>query len=309
MKLSAFALLLLLSAAAHATPNEIRDCPTCPVLVTVPGGSFAMGSPESEAGREPQEGPVHKVTIRSFALGKYDVTRAEWERFVADTDRAVEGGCSWATDSGPKPDPAASWRNLNFQQDDMHPVVCVSWRDAQDYVAWLSRKTGHGYRLPSEAEWEYAARGGTTTPFPWGAVATHEQANYGTETCCTGLASGRDAWFATSPVGSFAPNAFGLFDMHGNVMQWVQDCLHDYRDAKADGSAYEISAPLKADGTINPKLAGLDSCAFRMLRGGDWGDPPRMLRSAFRNFAPPRGSTIDKYRSGGAGFRVARSLD
>ena len=119
-------------------------------------------------------------------------------------------------------DPKTSWRKLGFAQNDDHPVVCVTWQDAQDYVHWLGQRTGHKYRLLSEAEWEYAARGGTTTAYPWGSSATHEYANYGAAECCSGVASGRDRWLQTSPVGSFPPNAFGLHDMHGNVLQWVQ---------------------------------------------------------------------------------------
>jgi len=267
-----------------------------------------MGSPESEAGRMPSEGPQRRVTVRSFAAGRFDVTRGQWATFVSATNRDTTAGCAWASASGSKPDPQASWRNLDFPQDDNHPVVCVTWNDAQDFVRWLSQRTGRGYRLLTEAEWEYAARAGTTTPHPWGSSASHEDANYGTEIGYAGLASGRDRWEKTSPGGAFPPNAFGLYDMHGNVLQWVQDCFSGYAGLATDGSAYETAVALKEPVPFGG-MVGTSSCAYRMLRGGDWGDPPRMIRSAFRNFAPPRGATIENYRSGGVGFRVARTLD
>ncbi len=304
--------LFAVAGAAQAAPKDaktFRDCPHCPEMVVIPAGSFILGTPDDEPGRDASEGPPIQVTIKSFAAGRYDVTRGEWAAFVADTHRPISGGCSWASDSGPAPDPERSWASVNFAQDDRHPVVCVTWQDAQDYVAWLSRKTGRTYRLLSEAEWEYAARAGTTTAFPWGATPDHDHANYGADDCCSGLTSGKDQWAATSPVGAFPPNAFGLYDMNGNVLQWVQDCLSAYADKPRDGSTYDIHKPLAADNPVSPKMAGLDACAFRMLRGGDWGDPPRMIRSGFRNYAPPKGSTLATYRSAGAGFRVALTLN
>jgi len=270
-----------------------------------------MGSPATEVGRGAEEGPTHEVTIPRFALARTDVTRAMWAAFVVATKRPTVGGCAWAGPMGPRPDPDKSWRSLDFEQGDDHPVVCVTWYDAQDYVRWLSERSGHAYRLPSEAEWEYAARGGTTSAFPWGEEATHDRANYGADTCCSGLASGPDRWIATSPVAAFPPNPFGLFDMHGNVLQWMQDCLSvDYAASRAaDGRAQEVSRPLPPSDFLLRGMAGSDSCAYRMLRGGDWGDPPAMIRSAFRNFGPPRGATLENYRSAGVGFRVARSID
>jgi len=199
--------------------QAIRDCPHCPEMVVVPAGRFTMGSPASEPERGDAEGPERQVNVRQFAAGKFDVTRGQWAAFVRATHRRTTGGCAWAGPSNGKLDPGLSWRKLGFVQDDTHPVVCLTWQDAQDYSQWLSTQTGHPYRLLSEAEWEYAARGGTATAYPWGATASHDHANYGADECCSGLASGRDQWEKTSPVGSFPPNAFGLHDMHGNVLQ------------------------------------------------------------------------------------------
>jgi formylglycine-generating enzyme required for sulfatase activity len=309
--LATIALVLLLAGCQHARdvkPREFRDCDDCPKLVVVPGGSFIMGAPadeprapwfapEKRASALDPEGPQHKVSIREFAIGEFPVTRAQWSAFAAATNRSINGGCEWS--GFPREDAAAiaaaSWRNLGFQQDDDHPAVCVSWNDAQDYVRWLSQRTGHTYRLPTEAEWEYAARAGSTTAYPWGATASHDHANYGSDECCKEFAEGRDQWLHTSPVGSFPPNAFGLFDMHGNAWQWVQDCYADsYAAAPTDGSAHDEP-----------------NCQRRVLRGGTWGDPPGLIRSATRNWAPPPPSRWNPewdYRSGGVGFRVARDL-
>ena len=280
-------------------------------MVAVPAGSFTMGSPADEPGRDGTEGPQRRVNIRQFAAGKFDVTRGEWAAFVAATNRSIAGGCAWAGPSNEKLDPQVSWRKLGFPQDDKHPVVCVTWQDAQDYVHWLSQRTGHKYRLLSEAEWEYAARGGTSTAYPWGPNSTHEHANYGAEKCCSGLAAGRDRWKETSPVGSFPPNGFGLYDTHGNVLQWVQDCFAaSYSGLPADGSAYEEAVVLKTAGPFPWfDMTGTNACSYRMVRGGDWGDTPSMIRSASRNFGPGPGVTLQNYRSGGLGFRVAKTLD
>jgi formylglycine-generating enzyme required for sulfatase activity len=292
--------------ARSPSARSFRDCDLCPEMVEIPEGSFLMGSPAHEQGRDETEGPQRRVSIRRFAAGEFDVTRGQWAGFVAATNRATTDGCFWTGRTGSKPDPRGSWRSLGFPQDDNHPVVCVTWSDAQAYAAWLSQRTGRPYRLLTEAEWEYAARAGTATPFPWGSTASHEDANYGSDDCCKGLASGRDRWEYTSPVGSFPANAFGLHDMQGNVLQWVQDCFALYKGLSTDGSAYETDVTLTSEVPF-PNMAGTSSCAYRIVRGGDWGDPPRMLRSAFRNFGPGPGSTLRDYRSGGVGFRVART--
>ena len=327
---AAAALLALAGCASTPIPHDtaapvqpavghpFRECTDCPEMVVVPAGRFVIGSPAEESGRDRSrtliEGPRRTVAIAAFALGTAPVTRGEWATFVAATGRPVRGGCAWSALEGNArrdgSNEAANWKNLGFPQDDDHPVVCVSWTDAQDYVAWLGRRTGHRYRLPSEAEWEYAARGGTTTAFPWGPDARRDRLNYGAERCCSGLAEGADRWAYTSPVGSFPSNAFGLRDMHGNAMQWVQDCLADsYAELPLDGTAYEKDVPLHLSDPAFARLEGQPSCGYRILRGGNWGDPSTMVRSAARNFGPPPGAALDRYGSAGGGFRVARTLD
>lgn len=292
----------------------LRDCAECPEMVVVPAGAFIMGSPASEPGRYDEEGPQRRVHIGQLAVGKFHVTRGQWASFVSAMNRGTSGGCTWSDLPGGnamEPNPSATWRNLGFAQDDAHPVVCVTWNDAQDYVRWLSKRTGHHYRLLTEAEWEYAARAGTSTAYPWGSSASHENANYGADMCCSGLASGRDQWTHTSPVGSFPPNAFGLHDMHGNVMQWVQDCFANsfsYAGLSTDGSAHEVAVTLRLSGDLS-SMSGTPSCSYHMLRGGDYNNPPAMIRSAARSFAPPPGAPLPDFRSAGVGFRVARALD
>ena len=302
------------STAVLERAATIRDCEYCPALVAIPTGTFFMGSPADEPGRYNEEGPLRSVHINRVAVGKLDVTRGQWAAFVSATGRNTVGGCTWSSLPGTaamEPNPRATWETLGFAQDDAHPVVCVTWDDAQDYARWLAGLTGHRYRLLTEAEWEYAARAGTVTPYPWGVSASHEHANYGATACCSGKASGLDKWVGTSPGGAFPPNKFGLYDMNGNVMQWVEDCFSpsfSYTGLPADGSAYKDVVTLKLSGDLE-SMSGTSSCAHHMLRGGDWGDPPASIRSAARSFAPPPGAPLQNYRSAGVGFRVARDLD
>lgn len=278
-------------ASAAKAPAHFKDCRDCPEMVVLPAGRFTMGSPDDEPGRKPDESPRTAITVRSFAIGRTDVTVAQWSRFVAATGHADGLGCAFT--ALPKAQAGtASWRNLGFKQTKHDPVVCVSWSEAQDYLRWLSAKTGHVYRLPTEAEWEYAARAGTTTVYPWGDQASHDLANYGTEECCTGLASGRDKWLNTSPVGAFPANAFGLSDMIGNAWQLTQDC---YRPTL-------IGRPADQSAIDEP------NCMYRVARGGTWGDFPALIRSAARNYAPPPGRNIPNYRSAGFGFRVVTDV-
>ena len=241
-------------------PGEIfRDCDQCPEMVVVPAGRFRMGDLSGDGVRD--ERPVHDVTVSPFAAGRYEVTFAEWDACVAG------GGCTHRpADSG--------WGRGT------RPVINVSWDDTQAYVRWLSRATGKPYRLLSEAEWEYVARAGSTTKYQWGDDVGTNKAN------CAGCGSQWDAK-STAPVGSFAANAFGLFDTAGNVWEWVVDCWHDsYQGAPNDGSAW----------------AG-GNCDGHVLRGGSWYDYPGIIRSAFR----VRYDTGNRNSSGG--FRVARTLD
>ena len=184
-----------------------RDCPACPEMVVIPAGTFQMGSPASEAGRDDDEGPRREVTLRSFAMGVTEVTFDEWDACVRG------GGCS-----GYRPDDQGWGRGSR-------PVINVSWGDVQAYVRWLSESTEAAYRLPSESEWEYAARAGTTTPFHTGSTISTDQANYNGNYTYGSGSRGRYRGRTTS-VGTFAPNAFGLYDVHGNVREWVEDCWH-----------------------------------------------------------------------------------
>jgi formylglycine-generating enzyme required for sulfatase activity len=255
-------------------------------MVMLPGGDFMTGSPQTEPGRFDDE-DLKRVNIPHLAVGKFPVTRAQWAFFVTATKRITppNAPCAYA------PTPHPSWRDPGFPQGRDHPVVCISWPDAVDYTRWLSKRTHHSYRLLTDPEWEYAARAGTTTAFPWGAIASHEFANYGEDNCCAPAIGGRDKWLFTSPVGSFPSNGFGLYDMHGNVFEWTATC--------AD-STEKLKMPPNARG-----------CSYRYARGGAYGERPQMMRSAAKNYAPPEGDsmTIETYRSAGFGLRVARDAD
>lgn len=281
--------LTLLGACDRGTPaREFDDCSGadwCPRMVTVPAGQFLSGSPSTEPGRFDDE-TQESVRLATFAVAKFPVTRAQWRAFASATHRPTPSApCAYALTANP------SWENPGFAQDDQHPVVCVSWGDAQDYSAWLSERTGHHYRLLRDVEWEYAARAGAVTAYPWGEVASHERANYGKDSCCGPAMQGRDRWDYTSPVGAFPANAFGLYDMNGNVTEWVQTC--------AD-SAEKLPIPKGARG-----------CSYRYARGGNFDEPPALMRSAAKNLAPPPNEplTIETYRSSAFGIRVARDVD
>jgi formylglycine-generating enzyme required for sulfatase activity len=284
-----------------------QDCPECPRMVVVPAGDFTMGSPASEAGRAFDEGPQRLVTIaQPFALGRNEVTVAEFRRFADETGYKTEAeregraqGCSgfiYADPVGGNPAPlgVTSWRSPGLAQADSHPVLCVSWNDARAYAQWLSKKTAKRYRLPSEAEWEYAARAGASAARHWGEdpVQACRYANvadqsrfqtwgFGQKHECT------DGHYFTAPAGGYLPNRFGLHDMLGNVWEWTEDCWNaSYAGAPSDGSAW---------------LAG--DCAQRVCRGGSWSTVPRFARSATRNK-----NTAD-HRDNLTGFRLARTLE
>ena len=290
--------------------KTFRDCAGCPEMVVIPAGTFQMGDPIVDREAVIQDGPQRKVSVHALAVGKFDVTRGDWAVFVNATSRPTADGCAYSFLPQDK-EAKASWKNLGFPQEDTHPVVCVTFRDAQDYVQWLSRRTGHKYRLPSEAEWEYVARAGTTTRFPWGSTASHEYVNYGGEDHSGyGVALGRDKWVGTSPVGSFPPNAFGLYDTNGNAMQWVEDCFSNfYAGAPTDGSAFKANVPVTGMTSYLSYMNGTDSCSYRLIRGGCYADSPGLIGSSSRNLAPAPGDTLETYRSSGLGIRVVRVLD
>jgi formylglycine-generating enzyme required for sulfatase activity len=256
--------------ALRPDPNQsFRECAPkqqdkdyCPDMVVVPAGSFMMGSPATEQGHTKPEEPLHQVTIaKPFAVSKYELTFDEWDTCVN------YGDCPQGVSDG------------GFGRV-QRPVIFVTWDDAQRYAAWLSKMTGKPYRLLTEAEYEYATRAGTQTAYPWGDDIGKNSAN------CTGCGSKWDAR-QTAPVGSFKPNAFGLYDMVGNVFEWVEDCAHNnYDGAPADGSAW---------------IEGGD-CKSRVDRGGAWNFAPDSLRSADRD------TSATGYRIDNLGFRVGRTL-
>lgn len=250
--------------------HSFKDCPVCPEMVVVPAGSFTMGSPESEEERLSVEGPPHEVTIpKPFAVGRFAVTFSEWDACVAD------GGCG-----GYRPE------DQGWSRGD-RPVINVNWNDAKAYVAWLSKKTGKAYRLLSEAEREYVARAGTETPFWWGSSITPDRANYDGNYTYVGGGQKGESRHKTLPVKSFEPNPWGLYQVHGNVYEWMEDCWNDnYSGAPADGSA---------------RTTG--DCNRRVLRGGSWDNYPWDLRAACRD-----GGGASGLRYYLVGFRLARKL-
>ena len=254
-------------AAATRPGRVFRDCTGCPEMVILPLGSFTMGSAAAEAGRAPTEGPQHRVAItHQIAVGKFEVTFDEWDLCVR------EGGC--------KENPGNSGWGKGKR-----PVINVSWNDAKQYAKWLADKTGKGYRLLSEAEWEFAARGGSAGAFSFGASISADQANYDAAFAYAGGATGTRLG-KTATVGSYKPNAYGLYDMHGNVAEWIEDCLNDtYAGAPNDGSAWTSG-----------------NCGQRLVRGGSWESNPSALRSASRAYFIPF------VRLNSVGLRVARPL-
>jgi formylglycine-generating enzyme required for sulfatase activity len=248
--------------------DSFRECNLCPEMVVMPSGKFIMGSPENEPDRRANEGPQQEVAFtRRFAVGRFSVTFEEWDTCEAD------GGCN-----GYKPSDQGWGRGRR-------PVIGVSWNDAKAYVTWLSAKTGKEYRLPSDAEREYFTRAGTSTPFWWGSPISPEQANYNGNFVYDGGPKGQYRG-KTVPVETFAPNPWGLFQVHGNVFEWVEDCFDVSRlEPPTDGSA----------------RTGIE-CTRRTLRGGSWYSGPAYLRSASRY-----GGLTDT-RNFSRGFRAVRTL-
>jgi formylglycine-generating enzyme required for sulfatase activity len=262
-----------LSRVALSTFRDtLADGGQGPLMVVMPAGKFLMGSPQDELARAYDEGPQHQVTIRAFALSQTEVTFEEYDRFSNDTNRM------------PLRDDAGWGRATR-------PVINVNWRDATAYAEWLSQQTGESYRLPTEAEWEYAARAGTTTPFYTGKCISVQQANFDDSKgdAYPGCPVSNQALQKTQPVGVFPANQFGLHDMQGNVYEWVQDCKHeDYSRAPTDGSAW-----LERGG---------GNCARRVARGGAWDSSVLPMRSAIRDWSYD-GAARDLL-----GFRLARDL-
>jgi formylglycine-generating enzyme required for sulfatase activity len=288
--------------AAHASPAPFRDCPSCPQLVRIPPGTFLMGSTEAEttqAAMKPeralQERPQHSVTIGyPFAIGRYEVTIAEFAVYARDTGFKTTPGCYGLLNRSFHLDAHATWDHPGWPVTARHPVVCVSPAEYDGYVAWLSKKTGHQYRLPSEAEWEYAARSGLSQMRVWkpddaagcklfNAGDAHFRAKYGdpwpTFACDDGYAD-------TSPVGSYPPNLHGMYDVFGNASEVVADCFHPNHDgAPTDGSA----------------RTGPAGCA-RVAKGGSPSGEPGFLRPALRVLVTP------DVHGTGIGLRVLREL-
>ncbi|MFC2954167.1 SUMF1/EgtB/PvdO family nonheme iron enzyme [Marinicaulis aureus] len=239
--------------AEPGQPSSFSDCENCPVMATLPGGAFMMGSPAGEPGRAGYEGPLHEVTVAPFAMSETEVTHEQWQACVDD------GGCGAYTPG-----------DAGFGREG-RPAIFISWRDANAYAKWLSAKTGKAYRLPTEAEWEYAARGGTSTAYWWGDRFDRSHVAMG----------------ATRPGAELAPNPFGLRGMLGNAAEWVEDCyVNNYAEAPVDGSAVKTG-----------------DCGRRVVRGGSWRDQqPAALRSANRS------RITQTVRDRAVGFRVALSL-
>lgn len=265
--------------------ESFQDCPDCPEMVAVPAGSYMMGSPENEEGRYANEGPLHKVTIaKPFAVGKFAITVEDYLACVnagaCKPPEWIEWGGAYNISSGADP----LYKRLGEALiGNRYPIIGVSWDDAKSYVNWLSNKTEKDYRLLSEAEFEYAARAGTATPFWWGLSISTSQANYnGTYTYAGSEKSEYRA--KPVPVDSFQPNPWGLYQVHGNVWTWIEDCWVDnYDDAPADGSARQTK-----------------DCTAHDMRGGSWDNVPNAVRAAIRSHFGEKSSHV--------GFRVARSF-
>jgi formylglycine-generating enzyme required for sulfatase activity len=281
--------------------DSFKDCDGCPEMVVVPAGAFTMGSPENEQGRFADESPQHVVTVaQPFAVGKFEVTVDQFTEFVKETAYDAGGKCLTLEEGKSAVRDGRTWRDPGYPQTGSHPVACVNWSDTKAYLGWLAKKTGKQYRLLTEAEWEYAARA-TTSPGSgsrytfgdddsamcrYGNVAdkTARQTIPGAATWAIYPCS--DGYAYAAPVGTFSANAFGLYDVHGNVWEWTEDCYNNsYDGAPTDGS---------------PWIVG--DCDLRVVRGGMWGSNPANVRLARRL------KHQSDERSQDTGFRVARAL-
>jgi formylglycine-generating enzyme required for sulfatase activity len=302
--------LATIAGAAPAGGKTFHDCANCPDMMPLPAGSFMMGTtPEDEIRSglpKPQSGkaaPVHKVTFaRGFAIGIYPVTVAQFRTFVEESGYRTSPSCvSQHMSDGHfiyEDTLGATWRNPGFPQGDNYPVVCVSGEDADAYAAWLSKKTGHAYAVPNEAQYEYALRAGTTTPYFWGAGRDATACQYSNQpdldqaAAMAGAPSGpqyrfqcHDGYAWTSPVGHYKPNPWGLYDMQGNIWEWTSDCLNNnYEGAPTDGSTWRTG-----------------DCDGRMSRGGSYGN------AAVSSYAAIRAPRHVSYVGHSWGFRVVRT--
>lgn len=266
-----------------------------PEMVFIRGGSFLMGSPEDEKGRDDDE-RQHRVKVDDFYMGKYEVTVGEFKRFVSatgyKTDAEMKGDCYALKDGELGDQPGYSWRRLDFSQSDNHPVACVSWNDAQAYTVWLSQKTGKHYRLPTEAEWEYAARGGSQHAHHWGdspnqacsyANVVDQSVKIKIPSWSWTLHDCNDGYVYTAPVGHYQANGLGLKDILGNVWEWT--CSNYDKDY----------------GSSEQRCVDIGRSGDRVYRGGSWLYGPRYVRSSHRYRNDP------SYRFNDVGFRLSRT--
>ncbi len=298
------AVIVLFAHACLADIREYTDCDTCPVMVDIPAGNFMMGTADSELTLNPRSGklnsneaPQHKVTFaRPFAISKYEITVEQFTAFVTDTGYESAGGCLKLDSETLKitVDKSAKWNSPGFKQRNDEPVVCVSYEDAASYAKWLTGKTGKNYHVPTEAQWEYATRAGSTTRFFWGEAAEDGCTYANVKPIATSIGtdgnSGEqicdDGSEGIAVVGSYKPNGFGIHDLLGNVWEWVSDCSHpDYTGAPDDGTAWLDEEP----------------CLFRIIRGGSYSNPVTRSGSAIRAGRPVSGMAPN------LGFRVASS--
>jgi sulfatase modifying factor 1 len=290
-------------AVAADPPAPFRDCAECPEMVRVPAGTFVMGTPTADARAAATRAESQAVIVRipkQFALGRLEVTRREYRAFVGDSGYDVRGPCRTWDEAQARfsDDRNRGWQNPGRPREprDDHPVSCVSWNDAKAFVQWLAHRTGKPYRLPSEAEWEYAARAGSNALRPWGDAATdgcdfanlydlsaRESYSFGWEPVRC-----RDGYPDVAPTGALRANAFGLYDMLGNVAEWVEDCATDsYVGRPRDARAWVWAG----------------GCPRRVQRGGSWVSPAERARSAYRDSAEVT------ERADFVGFRVALDID
>lgn len=280
-----FVLLQGINLAYAATPIQypLNDGGAGPSMVEIPSGHFVMGAAPDEEGRFPSDGPTQRITLKQpFWLSRYEITFADYDRFAEATQRAKPSDRGWG---------AEYWGRGNM------PVFNVTWFDAVAYCDWLSQQTGQRYRLPSEAEWEYAARAGSRNAFSSGDCIGPEHANFHSLSSHGNCPTSRAHPGKTLPVGNYPANAWGLYDIHGNVFEWTADCWHNSRQgAPLDGNAWLTQTAEDSDFFQSP----MADCSLRVLRGGSWSDRPRDLRFGHR------AGNEAKFSSIYIGFRVLR---